>query len=91
MQQNSRLLHVFDNVVKEASVLCVLCGLVPWTVSHIAYSPLVAFLPQMIPPLCPAMQVSALEQDIIEVDPETKEMLKSLVYNSQHRLSAVMP
>ena len=27
------------------------------------------------------MQVSAIEQDIIEVDPETKDMLKMMVSN----------
>ena len=37
-------------------------------------------VPTRLHQLCSsAPQVSALEQDIIEVDPETKEMLKSLV------------
>ena len=33
------------------------------------------------------LQISALEEDIIEVDPETKEMLKMLVHNVVHATS----
>lgn len=35
--------------------------------------------------------VSALEQDIIEVDPETKEMLKSLDFHNIHGLQLTQP